>query len=304
MRVMRSCVMCVAAALLVGCSTSRPEATSLLGDELYPPHLEPDVHADRTAKLDAARAAVEADPDSEDALIWYGRRLAYLGRYNDAIEVYTTGLERWPGSYRLLRHRGHRWITVRAFDNAVDDLSRAAELVEGVPDEVEPDGLPNALNIPTSTTQTNIFYHLGLAHYLLGEYDSALDAYERCMERSKNDDMRCAAAYWRYLTLMKLGREDDAQASIAFVREDVEIIENTDYHRLLLMYKGELAVEDVASDAQGAIASSTVAYGIACRYWFDGDRDEAVNWYGRGLAGSWPAFGSIACEAELARLGY
>ena len=52
-----------------------------------------------------------------------------------------------------------------------------AELTSGLPDEVEPDGLPNAQNIPTGTLQFNIFYHLGLAHYLKGDLAAALDAY-------------------------------------------------------------------------------------------------------------------------------
>lgn len=46
------------------------------------------------AEADAAAADYQADPGDEDAIIWYGRRLAYLSRYNDAIEVYSRGLVR------------------------------------------------------------------------------------------------------------------------------------------------------------------------------------------------------------------
>ena len=55
-------------------------------------------------------------------------------------------------------------MTVRELDNAIADFERATELTEGQPDEVDPDGLPNALGIPTSTLQFNIWYHLALAH--------------------------------------------------------------------------------------------------------------------------------------------
>ena len=40
--------------------------------------------------------------------------------------------------------------------------------------KIEPDGQPNARNIPTSTLNSNIYYHLGLAQYLKGEFEAAL----------------------------------------------------------------------------------------------------------------------------------
>ena len=48
------------------------------------------------------------------------------------------------------------------------------KLVAAKPDEVEPDGAPNARGIPRSTLQSNIWYHLGLAQYLAGDFDGIL----------------------------------------------------------------------------------------------------------------------------------
>ncbi len=78
----------------------------------------------------------------------------------------------------MYRHRGHRYITLREFDKAIADFNKAVELIEGTDDIVEPDGAPNAAGIPTSTLHTNIWYHLGLAHYLKGDFAAALLAYE------------------------------------------------------------------------------------------------------------------------------
>mgnify|MGYP006178114509 CR=1 FL=1 len=60
-------------------------------------------------------------------------------------------------------------------ETVVADLERAASLVRGRPDEVEPDGAPNRFNIPTSTLQSNIWYHLGLAYYMRGEFGEFID---------------------------------------------------------------------------------------------------------------------------------
>src|SRR5690606_13467687 len=127
---------------------------SMLGDTLRAAPLDADTRARLEAQWQAARDTARARPDDVDAHIWLGRRTAYLGRHREAIAVYGAALERWPRDARLLRHRGHRWITVRELDSAVVDFTAAAELVRGQPDVVEPDGMPNARNIPTSTLQS------------------------------------------------------------------------------------------------------------------------------------------------------
>ncbi|MHC4101056.1 MAG: tetratricopeptide repeat protein, partial [Planctomycetota bacterium] len=191
-----------------------PEAISLLGRSLYPLPLDRDTLITRGRELAEAHAAFREDPLDEQNIVWLGRRLAYLGRYRQAIAVYSDGLILHPDSYRLLRHRGHRYITLRRLDDAIDDLELAATLIEDVPDETEADGLPNDRNIPTSTSHTNVYYHLGLAHYVKGEFGPAVDAYRRCLDFSGNDDMRCAAIYWLYLTLCRLGHDDEATQAL------------------------------------------------------------------------------------------
>ena len=216
------------------------EAISLLGDTLRPLPLSDAMRSAYQARLDSAQRAVAANPADADALIWLGRRTAYLGRYREAIAIFTRGVERFPSDPRFLRHRGHRWISVRETQRAAADLDHAARLVRGTADVVEPDGLPNARGIPTSTLHTNIWYHLGLAHYLRADYARALEAYRACLAASRNPDMDVAARYWLYLTLRRLGRSAEAAAVLEPVRADLDIIENRSYHRLLLVYKGLL----------------------------------------------------------------
>ncbi|ANM32434.1 hypothetical protein ABI59_22370 [Acidobacteria bacterium Mor1] len=280
------------------------EARSLLGKELAAVELSPEVRAERESRLEEARAAFEANPESADALIWVGRRTAYLGRYRDALAVFSGGIEQHPEDARLYRHRGHRHITLRQFDDAIRDLERAAALVAGRPDEIEPDGLPNARNQPTSTLQSNIWYHLGLAYYVSGNYEAALAAYRACLLVSKNPDMLSATTHWLYMTLHRLDRDDEAREALAPIHAEMDIIENHGYHRLLLMYKGELPAEELLAEigADGdSIESASVAYGLANWLVEEGDsRGEPIL---ETLARSpqWAAFGVIAAEADLAR---
>ncbi len=296
----------IAALLLL--ALTGPEATSLLGRPLYSPALAPAVRAEREAQLAAARAQIEAHPGEAapvDALIWLGRRTAYLGRYREAIAIYTRALALHPDEPRLLRHRGHRHLTLRRFDLARADLERAAALLRGRPDEVEPDGLPNARGIPTSTLQSNVWYHLGLARYLQGDFEGALAAYRECERVSKNPDMLAATVYWLHLTLLRLGRETEAAAVLVPVGADWQLIENHSYHRLLLFFKGERGAEALLAGAgaeESGLDLATVAYGIGAWHLAHGRRQAAQALFQKVLAGEqWPAFGYIAAEAELAR---
>lgn len=300
--------------LLIACADAPappPEPTptpvvSLLGDTLAPPPMAPERAAELEANLAAARAMYEAHPDSADAIIWLGRRTAYLWRYREAIAIYTQGLAMHPDDPRLYRHRGHRYITVRNFDQAIADLARAAELIQGTPDEVEPDGAPNPAGIPRSTLHTNIWYHLGLAHYLTGHLEAALAAYRNCLAASTNDDMLVATADWLYMTLRRLGRDAEAAEVLALIRPDMEILENHAYYRRLQMYQGERTPDDLLTVGDGqdwALTLATQGYGVGNWYLYNGQPDQARAVFEEVVAGSyWPAFGYIAAEADLRRM--
>jgi tetratricopeptide (TPR) repeat protein len=280
-----------------------PEATSLLGKPLVPsPQSEPQRQRNEE-NLAAAKAAYDKDPASAEAIIWLGRRTAYLGRFRDAIAIFSQGIDRHPGDPRMFRHRGHRYITVRELDRAVADLSRAAALIKSRPDEVEPDGQPNARNIPTSTLNSNIYYHLGLAHYLKGEFDAALNAYRECLRFSKNTDMLVATTHWLYMTLRRLDRRDEAATVLGPISTDMDIIENASYHKLLMLYKGTETENRLMTSASG-LDAVTIGYGVGNWHYYNGRRDQARKLFATIVdahAREWPAFGYVASEAELAR---
>ena len=288
--------------LLAGCTSSQPEAISLLGKPLRAPVLSSETREERTALLDAARRAWRTNPESANAIIWLGRRTAYLGRYRDAIDIYSRGIALHPTDPRLLRHRGHRYITVRDFESAVRDLSAAARLVEGQIDHVEPDGLPNASKVPTSTLHFNIWYHLGLAHYLRGDFHAAEDAYARCMSVSKNADSRLATGHWYYMTLRRLGKLQEAAALLEQLDSEEEVLESYSYRDLIRMYEGARTPEDLAK-VEGDLDEATVGYGLGNWFLVNGQADRAVSFFERVVGlDEWAAFGYIAAEADLARI--
>jgi len=281
-----------------------PEGTSLSGKPLIsaPPTGETKTRLE--ADLAKAQADYDRDPSSADAAIWLGRRLAYLGRFRDAIDVYTRGIARHPNEPRLYRHRGHRYITVRKFDEAIADLRKASQLIAGKPDEIEQDGAPNKAGIPRSTLQSNIWYHLGLAQYLKGDFRNALASYQEGMKVSRvNDDMLVATSDWLYMTLRRLKRDEEAKRVLEPIKEQMDILENGAYHARLLMYKGQKTPESVLNlNTADDVQIATQGYGVGNWHLVNGDKAKAKEIFDRVVAGkAWPAFGYIAAEADLRR---
>jgi dipeptidyl aminopeptidase/acylaminoacyl peptidase len=280
----------------------KPEATSLLGRPLYALEVPEETRKGLEEKLAQATADLAKSPDSVDAAIALGRRHAALGQFREAIDVYSRALAAHPKDARLYRHRGHRYITVRELDKAVADLARAAELVAGRPDEPEPDADP--MRPPSTTLQFSIDYHLGLAHYLKGDFGAAEKAYRGCLERARgSDDRLVSATDWLYMTLRRQGRAEEAARLLEPIHAALDVKQDRSYLNRLLMYKGAFAPEDLLRAGGDPLTQETYGYAVGNWYLYNGRKDEARTLFERVAGGpQWPAFGHAAAEADLARM--
>ena len=262
--------------------------------------------AERRAKLqadyDAAKADYDANPDDADNIIWLGRRAGYLWQYQEAVARFTEGVEKHPEDARMYRHRGHRYITLRKLDEAIADFQKAASLIQGTENEVEPDGMPNALNIPVSTLHGNIYYHLGLAHYLKHDFPQALEAYKKCLATSSNPDNVVSASNWLYMISRRMGDEAGANSYMEAIHDSLEIIENFNYHDIDLFYKGELSMEELQEKAESpGSGADAINYAIGNWYFYNGEKEKAKAVFEKILEGSsWSSFGYIAAEKDIA----
>jgi tetratricopeptide (TPR) repeat protein len=291
-----------ALAVAVAAVQPSPEATSLLGKALISPPAPEHLRASLEGDLAAARAALERAPNDPDTRIWVGRRLAYLGRYREAIAVFTEGVERFPKDARFLRHRGHRYITVREFDKAISDLERADALVATTSDQIEPDGQPNTRNVPLTTLHSNIRYHLALAYYLKGDFAKAAPVWQRARDAVRNPDNLVSATHWLYLTLRRLGRVEEAARALDGIVPGLDVIENSSYYSLCQLYRGLRTADDVLKAAGSGSPGAAVVYGVAVWHDVNGRSGEAAGLRRQLVDGpDWAPFGVIAAEADLAR---
>ena len=270
---------------------------TLIGTPIKEPGWSAETRARLIKDLEIARAVMEIAPEREDSWIWLGRRLGYLARNGEAVDVFTDGLRRFPDSYKLLRFRGRHLARNRQFERAIADYRRAAELVEGIQDSFEPDGIINARHQYLGSYRSNIHYYLGQTSWAVGDYQATYDGMTRAAAEPlvQHNDRRVATGFWLYLALRKLGHDEQAQAVVDAIPEGLELVENHDYYLGVRLFKGTLSEEELLS-----FAGLNSTFGAAMVHLIEGRTGEAEDMLRALVAGSsqgyWPA------ESELLQL--
>jgi tetratricopeptide (TPR) repeat protein len=256
-----------------------------------------------------ADSALAAAPGDADRLLAAAGARAAAWRFREALELYSRGIQLHPNDARFYRFRGHRYLTVRQFEDGARDLDHAARL---------------------DSTNFDVAYHQGLAHYLLGHYARAADTYGKCLGFATNDalrqkeargefrqgyrscmriatddESRVAMTDWAWRANMRAGRRAEADRLLATIRDGLPVSTNRSYYEALLLYKGLRTAAQVLEYASGdSVRFSSAGYGVAQWYLQQGDSVRGWELMERlALSPHWNGFGVIAAEADLARRG-
>ncbi len=278
-----------------------PVALSLFGERL---HARPAPNPGLQVQLDADLAAA---PNDVERIIATAREMRNAMRYDEEVALYTRALTEAPDDWRLYRFRGHRYLTLRRFEDGLRDLDRARQL---------------------APYDFDVAYHRGLALYLLGRFREAADEYQRCLRQATDrralrlvgtpamagqrpcaeiatrDDSRVAITDWAYRSLRRAGRDAEARRLLETIVPGMEVTANTAYYHTLLARKGVYSRSELLNPTPPSGRFETRAYGAAIDELLDGDRERALFLLRRVAEDPyWAGFGRIAAEADLARLG-
>ncbi|MFC1493245.1 tetratricopeptide repeat protein [candidate division KSB1 bacterium] len=276
--------------MAVNCSDNseveqQSEVTSLLDRPLYS-----DSGGD--SLLTVIDNELESDPENTDILHRKGLALDALRRFNEAIEEYSKCITLDPNSSLFFRRRGHRYINIRQFEKAVTDLERAASIHEFEKTE----------NLSyTDNLNWAIWYYLGLAYYLQGDFDKALQPFQNSYAYSADNVSLLASTNWVHNTLRRLNRVEEAKKILEPIKEDMGFTGN--YYKNILVYKGlKTETETFNIEEAELFELGTVGYGMGLWRLVNGDREGAFRIFRKIVEGeSWEANGFMAAEAELAR---
>lgn len=217
--------------------------------------------------------------------------------YEQAVRDYSLLLNKEPFNPHIYRYRGHRYLSLGCIEQAVADLSLSTRM--------EPEYWKS-------------WDLLGMAFYFLGDFEKALTYYQQGLKvTGLHSPFTAPLVYWSYLSLCRLGRGDTPEAH--------ELLQSVDPHEpatqslylwLIRLFRNECSPQDIydyEAEYEASTRTScgnvdyltgTYGYGIAFKYYLNGQHDKARQVMQDVVAAGrdWNAWGYIACQKDLARL--
>lgn len=199
-----------------------------------------------------AKAAAEQNPTDPELWIKYGRALRRQQMHREAIAAYCMGTTYNPFYPLLYRHRAHAYINIQQYPEAAATFEIALRL---------------------DPTNWDCWYHQGLSYYLMGDYVRAEKSLKGCFRLE--DEM--AARDWLWLTLMHLGKTEEAARVVADVRTGEDDKHHKGYYNRVLVYAGKKSPEEVMAIAETLDDHMYATYGYGVAYWYmtQGQKDKA-----------------------------
>lgn len=240
---------------------------------------------------------------TEDNYITLASYYVTTNRFRDAINIYTDGLAEYPRSFKIRRHRGHRYLSVRETEKAIIDLNEAVELLdENSVKELEND----ASGKPWGTYEHWIWYHIGLYHYLNADYAKAAEAYQKCIATAINGKNVVGPSDWLYNSYQKMGEAEKAAQVIEPITPDYDTDRNHSYFKRVMLYKGIADPENFVDlnkpSDQWTAGDITLAYALANWNQYNDKPDVAKSIYSKILeAPVWNTWAYVVTDKEMSR---
>jgi tetratricopeptide (TPR) repeat protein len=274
------------------------EAISFSGKPLYPRKADSAVIQRSDSLISIVKNKTSL---SEDDYVEIGRLLLMQNRYRDAMANYTEGLSKYPESFKLFRHRGHRHINLRELDEAMLDLGKARDLMAGQPAawEYGADGKPSA------TTQHQVWYHIGICHYLKGDYTDCAKAFENALSATQEPNNIAGASDWLYNAYQRAGDKAKADQVLTPFTADYPIEDKTyPYFRRLLLFKKAITPDELIDSAMEpttmSVQDMTKLYGLANYHAYNGNTEMANDLYKKVLlTDQWLGFAYAGAELDV-----
>ena len=216
------------------------------------------------------------NPENEFNIINYGIKLADLGRFQEAINIYNESLIKFPESYKIRRYIGQQYLTTRQFEEAITSLSEAITYANDSP-VIESEHS----DLKKSKKKTS---------------------FRKCEKYTNNNDLKVVIANWLYTAFAKIGNLDLAEAEIMSIPTNMRLLETKSrkYHDLIMLYRG-LVTPSILIKRNGIDAD--VGYGIGNYYLINGQVENAISAFNRVISTEQQErIGYMAIEAELAVL--
>jgi tetratricopeptide (TPR) repeat protein len=239
---------------------------------------------DAQGQVAEARRKSDAEPKNVALLIALGDAHAAVLNHREAIKIYDRAFELDKGNALLYQQRGHRFLSIRHFDQARADLEKAV-------------GMDAKL--------AGAWYYLGVLDYVAGRFDRAASDFEKNLALQDGDVAKgIGTVDWLYMSYRRGKQDEKAKLLLERVTPDLKIEGNPRlYFNRLLFYKGLKKEDEIVAAAGSDIERTTLLYGIGNFHLYSGDKARARSSFERAVATeAWNGLAFIAAENDLKQL--
>ncbi len=261
-------------------------------------------------RLTSTRNAYLQNLDKEISYLNYAKANLAVGTVENAVQVLTKGLNKFPNSADLYWMRAEALIITRQFNPAIQDLWKAGKVIEAQGPKMGIGELTEQEKRLGENLQYRIYRAMGLAFQHTGDFANAEKMWEIVGDFSNNPDLYCMAYYWQYPAYMRAGREADAKEILKTVTPNMSVMEITrPYLESLLFYKGDIGASELVNASYTPLSSLEARdwlikmYAIGIKALLEKREGIAAETFKAMVATPyWNQAPYIAAEAELNRL--
>lgn len=190
--------------------------------------------------------ACRAKPQTYETLLELADALCWQLRFREAIDALTQAVKLEPERMEAYRKRGPKYLDTLQFKQALADYTRC-EQADGVSVESR--------------------YRVGMAQYMLQNYDAATAAFAGSLAIvPQDDDMYIADVYWLVLSQLRAGKADAAQKTLQkHYRPDMYVGHHTAYEKAMRAAAGYASMEDILAELDAEpddLQYAMTAYGL------------------------------------------
>ncbi len=237
-----------------------------------------------------AQRKLATDPKNGKLLLKVAQAQAAVWQYREAVDTCTNALAAIGDNADLYLERGHRELALREFTKARSDTNRAVTL-----DPKKLDG----------------YYHLGLAHYFLGEFAESAEAFRHAVDLAPDEDSRINSTNWLYASLRRANQPEEAARALAKITPDIKAAGHSQFYlHLVRFFQGAIPESEAVpaepeageTNLEPELQFDTVGYGVGNWYLYNGKPAKARDYFERVVKGRvWITWGFIGSETELVR---
>ena len=173
--------------------------------------------------------ACRAKPQTYENILELADALCWQLRFREAIDALTQAVKLEPERMEAYRKRGPKYLDTLQFEWALADYTHC-EQADGMSIESR--------------------YRIGMAQYMLQNYDAATAAFAGSLAIApQDDDMYIADVYWLVLSQLRAEKADEAQKTLKqHYRPDMYVGHHTAYEKAMRVAAGFAPMEDMLAE--------------------------------------------------------